>query len=646
MTYEGSFAFASLCISAVIIFYYVRLNKVSNSSGSYFLCLVILNAITSFSSLENYIIKSFYGGQPLWLLDTMTYIYFLTHFGMIFFTFLYILNSVISLREVPSWGRFLMFLPAMIEIGIIALNPWHHRIYRYTAEGIYERQQGVITTYITFLIYFFLTMFVVLWFNKRFSAKKRFVVISVLLLGLASVITQFFLPELQVESCCISICALLMFFFIQNPSEQIDPVLEVFSSSAFTEQMKYNILSHKRFDIIQIIISDYDEYERSTSAAHGEVVLKQIAHYLAGISDSSNLYRVKSDSFVLEITEPKAKEVGAMMSEIHRRFDTGVWQGMEGEMTLSVRLMRLVMPDEVKDVQILLGVMQRFAASTFEPKDMVADDFDMQEIARSHRISQSLARTIDRNDYEMRYTAVHSLALGRIVGVEAALRLYDEELGYVYDEEIFNYAQRSGHILQLGEILFERTCQYVASRNLKEQGISFVGVRLLPAMCLQYGLLEKLVGIVKKYHVDPSVIYLQISEYTISQATPAFRENIRSLEAAGIRFCLEDYGSGFTNITSIYELPFKVMKINKSVIRSALRNEKARVTMECTLSLARELSMMTMVEGVDTQEHFELIKAMDCDFVKGKYMTEQLDGDEFMKVLKLSTEMDRKSEVL
>ena len=138
------------------------------------------------------------------------------------------------------------------------------------------------------------------------------------------------------------------------------------------------------------------------------------------------------------------------------------------------------------------------------------------------------------------------------------------------------------------------------------------------------------------------LICLLISEYTVSKASKAFKENLSKMAGEGLRFCLEDYGSGFTSITSIYELPFSVLKVNKSVMQATMSNEKARITMDSTLVMARDLSMMTMVEGIDEENQFEMISDMACDLAKGKYFFDQIDEGEFVRVLHMAAEKDGK----
>jgi EAL domain-containing protein (putative c-di-GMP-specific phosphodiesterase class I) len=161
-------------------------------------------------------------------------------------------------------------------------------------------------------------------------------------------------------------------------------------------------------------------------------------------------------------------------------------------------------------------------------------------------------------------------------------------------------------------------------------------------MCLQYNMLEKLKECMEKYGIPERMICLMVSEYTVSRSGAAFREGVEEFRKKGIRFCLEDYGSGFTSMTSIIEIPFSIIKINRTVVRSAMANEKARVTMESTLVMARELGMITGVDGINEAASFRMISDMDCDMAKGNYFFEELDPEEFIKVLHMSAEAAEK----
>ncbi len=641
MTYEAAFAISSVLLSALIIYYFIRLNRVYNFQSGLFLALVIDNLLTSVAQAGSWMHRYFVPSTPVWVYDLLSYIYFITHLSMVAILFLYLLSTIKLWREISPVIRAAIIVPITICMIVILSNPLTHAIYYYTDDTIYHRGEGIFTTYITFAYYFALMIFVLIRYRKSFSAKRRGIVLLILMMGLGSVLIQFYLTEIKVEVVTITVCGFITFLFIQNPTVQMDAELNVYSRQAFLERLKYNMLSRKRFDIIELVLPDFREQTQVITGEQKTALLQKIADYLSAEMPNGYLYHTEQTIFVLELIRPEAKEVGSILRKIRARFEEP-WECGEKQVRLDGRLLRLILPTEASDSSLVLGVMNRFEAGSSENRVMTAADFNLKEIERNQKITGALARAMEKKNFEMRYTPIYSLGLERIVAAEVSVRFLDEELGYVYDDEIYNYAERSGHALQLGEMIFEKSCEFIEKQDLKSQGLSFLGLRLHPAMCLQYGLMERLKEIAQAHHVDQRMLCLLISEYTVSKASKAFKENLTKMAMEGLRFCLEDYGSGFTSITSIYELPFSVLKVNKSVMQATMSNEKARITMDSTLMMARDLSMMTMVEGIDEENQFTLISDMACDLAKGKYFFDQVDEDEFVRVLHMAAEKDRK----
>ncbi len=635
MTYEAAFAIASIFISVQIALNFAKYNKVSNNQGRLFLALVIDNGITGLSVAARWIFLYYFKSCPTWLLELMSYIYFISHLLLILLMFLYILSTVRIWRELAAWIRLLILLPICSEALVLLTNPLTHLVYNHTPDGIYHRGPWIFTVYIVSAYYILMIFFILFWFRKSFSAKRIGIILLVMAMGIASTVVQFLLPEIPLEVVTGSVCALILYLFIQNPSEQIDPELNMLSRTAFIERMRFNLLARKRFDLVELLLPDMIDFERRNGTEKTHTLLSSIVEWLSSLGENTNLYHYDKNSFALEVISPHAGEVGGLIRAIRKRFDEA-WE-VDGEvLAVPSRMLRLILPTELQDEQVLYGVMNRFAMNcNNELRVMTVSDFDLDTIKRNREINGALARAMEKNNFEMRYTPIYSPALERIVAAEVSLRFFDDELGYVYDDELFRFAEQSGHVLQLGELIVESTCRFIHEEKLQEQGLSFLAIRLHPAMCLQYRLMDRLKEIVGKYDIPPSMLCLMLSEYTVSTATAAFRAGLSTLEETGVRFCLEDYGSGFTSITSIFEMPFSVLKINQSVIRAALSIEKARITMDATLQMARDLNMMTMVEGIEDERYFDMIKDMACDLAKGNYFFEQLVKEEFLNVIHL-----------
>ena len=635
MNVEASFAFAAIVISILILYYYYKLNKVKNTQGTFFVCLVVDNTLTALSSYMKWAVAKYVPNAGEAFYDSMSYIYFITHVLMIVFFFLYIYSDVRSWREMPQWAKIFVIMPIVFSLSFIATNPIHHMVYSYNG-SLYCRQSGIIVAYLTFAYYYLITILVIILFHKSFANKDRAVVLTLMGIGLLSVAIQLIFPEMQVEVFAIALSSLMLFLFIQNPTEQIDVMLRTYSRSAFSEKMRDNIISRRRFDLIVVDIRSYRDYEAKHEKG-GRPLMKEAASRIKEIASEAEVYRVAENALAIEIIRPKARETTELIKRIEEELDK-IWEIDDEQISLQGHMLRLSMPGDISDNEQLQILIERFRNNSFENRCMTAENFDMQSLDRYRRISAALARVIDKKQFEIRYTPVYSMALSRVIGGEIAVRFYDDDLGYVYHDEIFSYAERSGHALQLGELMFEDICSFISEHRLSDFGLSFLLLKIMPGICMQPGMYAKLKQITDKYNIDPRIFCLQITEQTVSRATQLFKQNINEMHEAGIKFCLEDYGSGFTSIASVYEMPFSILMVNHSVMHAAMSNEKARITMDSTLAMARDLSMMTMVAGINDDKMFNVISDMACDFAIGNYFFEQLDGEEFLKVVKISAE--------
>ncbi|MBP5607719.1 MAG: EAL domain-containing protein [Lachnospiraceae bacterium] len=632
MSYEAAFSIAAILLSVQIVVNYIKSSRVSNAQSFYFIVLVVDNAITALSSVVKWAAVALIDETPITLINLCSHIYFVTHFLVVFLMFFYLFSTIKTLRELSLFVRGIIVVPAVVILLAILSNPFTQIIFHHSADGVYHRDKGVLLVYFGFVYYMGLILFALLYFRKNFSSRRRNIILIILALGILSTVIQLFYLDLVVECCAEAVCALILLLFIENPSERLNPELDVLSSAAFVDRMKYNLVSRKRFDMVELILPELGEYEKSAGQNATNALLKAVAYYLSTLADNINIYCIDKGAFAMEIISPHSGEVSDIIKKIRERFER-TWGGEE--IRQRIRMLHIVLPAEMKDITLMQGVMKAFESSPQEISLMSTADFDLNAIIRNKEINGALTRAMERNVFEMRYTPVYSQILERVVAAEVSLRFFDEELGYVYDDELFRFAQRSGHVMQLGELIFEHTCRFIREYELDKQGLSFLAIRLHSSMCLQYHVLERLKEIIDKYEVDPKMLCLMLSEYTVSTASKDFKESVAELEKTGVRICLEDYGSGFTSITSIFEMPFSVLKINHSVMKAALENEKARITMDSTLMMARELNMMTMVEGIDDERRFNMIDDMACDLAKGNYFYEQLLEEEFLQVIHL-----------
>ncbi len=203
--------------------------------------------------------------------------------------------------------------------------------------------------------------------------------------------------------------------------------------------------------------------------------------------------------------------------------------------------------------------------------------------------------------------------------------------------------------MHVANILFEKTAVFIKENKLQEAGMDFVGIRVYPTMTMHYNLLTGMFEYMDRNGIDKSRVYIMMSESTLANATESFRRTIKHLDEMGGRFCLEEYGGGYTDISTIYDMPIDVISINRRVVADAVSNKSAKLAMESAMDLAHCLDMRTMVSGINDAEYYSMIERVDCDYATGSYFFEQLDEQGFIRALAANDEsivetMDDKSE--
>jgi EAL domain-containing protein (putative c-di-GMP-specific phosphodiesterase class I) len=427
--------------------------------------------------------------------------------------------------------------------------------------------------------------------------------------------------------------------------ENLDPEMSVFSRHAFEDMIHSYYLSGRDFRFICIYVDDYSEH---TGMENDPSLVEEFVEFLNGVGNGTNIYHIDRAEFAIEITDPAPGQIDKIIADIRIRFEKP-WKIFGRDELFSVSLLSLRLPEDVKAETVFYSVLRQFHDGEKIKSVYTAKDLDIEDIERKHQITVALSRAIEKKTLEMRYTPVYSLSGKKIAGLIATVRFFDDATGYVYDDEIFRFAESGGYIMHVANILFEKTAVFIKENKLQEAGMDFVGIRVYPTMTMHYNLLTRMFEYMDRNGIDKSRVYIMMSESTLANATESFRRTIKHLDEMGGRFCLEEYGGGYTDISTIYDMPIDVISINRRVVADAVSNKSAKLAMESAIDLAHCLDMRTMVSGINDAEYYSMIESVDCDYATGSYFFEQLDEQGFIRALAANDEsvvetMDDKSE--
>lgn len=144
----------------------------------------------------------------------------------------------------------------------------------------------------------------------------------------------------------------------------------------------------------------------------------------------------------------------------------------------------------------------------------------------------------------------------------------------------------------------------------------------------------KLQGIMEKYEIPKSALNLEITETATMYEEVKLRRQMKHMSERGFLFSLDDYGTGYSNMESVIEYPLTLVKLDKSIVWSAVENEKTFITMGSLIHMFHNLGMKIVAEGVENTEQHKMLEELKCDYIQGYYYSRPLPKDEFLKYIK------------
>lgn len=231
-------------------------------------------------------------------------------------------------------------------------------------------------------------------------------------------------------------------------------------------------------------------------------------------------------------------------------------------------------------------------------------------------VERDLRQAIENDEITLAYQPRFATTDMTCVAVEALARWDHPTRGAISPGVFVPIAEQVGLVPLLGAAVFERAVRQC--RTWQDQGLSIsVSVNVSTAEFAAPDLVSRLVSVVKRYDVEPSSIELEITETMAMGDFEATQEQMIYLRNAGFRIAIDDFGSGYSNLSQLSRLPYTSVKLDRSLILDISRPDIGLKILRAATGMAKALGQSTIAEGIETQEQFEAIKLLGCDEVQG-----------------------------
>jgi sensor c-di-GMP phosphodiesterase-like protein len=240
-----------------------------------------------------------------------------------------------------------------------------------------------------------------------------------------------------------------------------------------------------------------------------------------------------------------------------------------------------------------------------------------------------VAHAIRERSFEIYYQPIYSLKDECFYSAEALARLTDPEYGPIPPAVFISDAEQSGAILQIESILLDKIFCFLGSVDYEATGLSYVEINLSTEQCMRPQMARELLGMMEGYGVSPRHVNLEMTETSAAFSQNIIEGNIRTLIGAGTSFSLDDFGSGYSNIVRMLDLPFDIVKYDKSFADDLWQHD-THIVLADTIPMLQSLGKKVLVEGVETAEQAEELRRLGVDYIQGYYYARPMPQDQFV----------------
>jgi len=247
-------------------------------------------------------------------------------------------------------------------------------------------------------------------------------------------------------------------------------------------------------------------------------------------------------------------------------------------------------------------------------------------------LESALRQAVERQEFLLHYQPQVDLDSGRIVGVEALVRWMHSENGLVPPNKFIPLAEETGLIVPIGEWVLRTACaQAVIWRSGGFKDLR-MAVNLSPRQFRQKNLIETVGRVLKETGIEPRCVELELTE-SIMQNAEASIKALRQLNAMGLEISIDDFGMGYSSLSYLKRFPINTLKIDQAFIRHLTDDPDDPVIVTAIITLAHNLRLKAIAEGVETAEQLKLLRLLRCDRIQGYYFSHPLPADEISTLL-------------
>jgi len=280
--------------------------------------------------------------------------------------------------------------------------------------------------------------------------------------------------------------------------------------------------------------------------------------------------------------------------------------------------------------------MARIAAKTADNHHwFFYSDAFRKKIGDEKEIMDQMEDALENHEFEMYLQPKYNLHRNAYCGCEALVRWRHPQKGLISPGEFIPIFEQTGFIRKLDMFMLEAVCQTLKRWEAEKYPEIAISVNISRKNLKQTDFIESVLSITNQYRINRGRLEIELTESSIFEDVNRMIEIGQAFRRCGFKMAMDDFGSGYSSINLLGNLPLDVIKMDQGFFNSHLNRERNYIVVESTIKMIKKLGMTVVAEGIETEAEVEMLRALGCDIIQGYYFGKPMTVDEFeMQIFK------------
>lgn len=409
---------------------------------------------------------------------------------------------------------------------------------------------------------------------------------------------------------------------------QLDEITGLYNRSYFYEMAKELIEeTDEEMCIITMDISNFKIVNELYGMNVGDRLLKEIAEQVQKLDKEHHMIpaRFMADHYYMCMPKAEFEQI-----EFPKSFKTFL-EDMDIRVVYGVFLV-----EDHKEMPINVMCDRAFIAAHDKNYKYVEyihfyNDSERKQILVEQEIENEMEKALEERQFYIVVQPKYNPITEKIVGGEALVRWQHPEKGIISPGLFIRVFEKDGFIIQLDYFVWEETCRLQA--EMKQKGIPTVPISINVSRAHFYGseLMNKLRELIQRYNLETSDIELEITESICGEDSETIYDKIRELQAEGFKIAMDDFGSGYSSLNMLKEMPLDIIKMDLKFLDG--EETKSRLILKALIEMAQTMELKVVVEGVEILSQVEFLKQFKDCYLQGYYFSRPVVAEVFEEMI-------------